>query len=167
MSKSAALELTQVPTVNVGMLIRRPPAAVFQALVDPSITCRFWFTKSTGSLGPGASVQWDWEMYGVSAEVVVKEIEENRRLVFDWGGKGEPRESWTTVEIRFIPAPDDNTYVQVTESGHRGTGEEVVARALDSVGGFTMVVCALKALLELDIVLTVVGDKAPPAGVEL
>lgn len=159
---SADLELTQVPTVNVGMLIRRPPEAVFASLVDPAITTRFWFTNSSGKLGPGATVRWEWEMYGVSTEVSVKEFEEDRRIVFDWG----PKESSTTVEIQFIPWRDDTTYVQVINSGFQCTGDEAVARALDSTGGFTMVLCALKALLEHDVVLTVVADKAPP-GLEL
>src|SRR6266849_3326324 len=122
MTVSADLKLTKMPTVNVGMLIRRPPEPVFAALVDPAITTRFWFTKSSGKLGPGAKVQWDWEMYGVSAEVSVKEFEEHRRIVFDWGPKGSS--STTTVEIRFIPWQDD-TYIQVTESGFQATGDEV------------------------------------------
>src|SRR5205085_1897578 len=78
----AELRLTHAPTVDTGMLIRRPPEAVFTAFVDPDLTTRFWFTKSTGKLAPGASVEWSWEMYGVSARVWVKEFEENRRLVF-------------------------------------------------------------------------------------
>jgi len=49
------------------MLIRRPPGDVFQALVDPAITTRFWFTKSSGELVRGATVRWEWEMYGASA----------------------------------------------------------------------------------------------------
>ncbi|HKF80092.1 MAG TPA: hypothetical protein VKB17_04635, partial [Thermoleophilaceae bacterium] len=60
------LRLTQIPSVKVGMLIRRPPGEVFQALIDPAITTRFWFTGSSGKLVPGASLRWDWEMYGVS-----------------------------------------------------------------------------------------------------
>jgi uncharacterized protein YndB with AHSA1/START domain len=156
------LRLTQAPTANAGMLIRRPPEEVFTAFVDPEVTTRFWFTKSSGRLGPGASVEWSWEMYGVSAKVWVKEFEENRRLVFDWGSE----ESSTSVEMRFIPW-QGNTYVHVTASGFPGDGDQVVARALDSTGGFTMVLSAAKALLEHDVVLTVVADKAPPPGVEL
>jgi hypothetical protein len=30
------LQLTHIPSVQVGMLIRRPPGEVFQALVDPA-----------------------------------------------------------------------------------------------------------------------------------
>src|SRR4051812_839069 len=37
------LQLTHAPSVEVGMLIRRPPGDVFQSLVDPAITARFWF----------------------------------------------------------------------------------------------------------------------------
>ena len=43
---------------------------------------------------------------------------------------------------------------------------EVAARAADSTGGFTFMVCALKALLEHDVVLTVVLD-AHPEGLQL
>jgi uncharacterized protein YndB with AHSA1/START domain len=167
MTVSADFELTQPPIVNAGMLIRRPREAVFAAFIDPAITTQFWFTRSSGGLGPGASVEWAWEMHGVSAEVAITEFEENSKLVFDWGPKGSPRKSWTTVQIRFIPGPDHSTYVQITESRFHGTGDEVVAKALDSTGGFTMVLCALKALLEHDVLLTVVADKAPPAGLDL
>jgi len=61
------LQLTHAPSVEVGVLIRRPPGDVFQALVDPAITTRFWFTKSSGELVRGATVRWEWEMYGASA----------------------------------------------------------------------------------------------------
>jgi uncharacterized protein YndB with AHSA1/START domain len=147
----------------VGMLIRRPPGEVFKALTDPDVTTRFWFTSSTGPLAPGAHVRWDWEMYGVGADVRVKEFEQDRRIVFDWGPEG----SASTVELTFTPWQDDATYVQVTEQGFPGTADYVVARVIDSTGGFDMVLCALKALLEHDVVLKVVADKAPPQGLEL
>ena len=152
------LELTRAPSVEVGMLIRRPPRAVFEALVDPGVTTRFWFTKSSGRLGPGAMVRWEWEMYAAEAKVWVREFEEDQRVVFDWGDE----DATTTVEFRIVPHGDDGAYLQVTETGLDGDGDEVVARALDSTGGFTFMVCALKALLEHDVVLTVVPDAHPP-----
>jgi uncharacterized protein YndB with AHSA1/START domain len=152
------LRLTHIPSVNTGMLIRRPSGEVFQALVDPAITTRFWFTKSSGKMVPGTVIKWDWEMYGVSAEVSVIEVEDNSRIVMNWGFQ----EELTTVEFRFIPWRDNTTYVRVTENGFRGSGDEVVDHAIDSTQGFTMMLCALKAFLEHGVVLTVVGDKAPP-----
>jgi uncharacterized protein YndB with AHSA1/START domain len=157
------LQLSQIPTVKVGMLIRRPPAEVFQAFVDPAVTTRFWFTKSSGKLTPGARIQWDWEMFGVSDQVLVKEVEDNRRILIEWGdGDGS-----TAVEFRFIPWREEATYVQITESGLRGDGDELVSRVAGSTGGFYQVLCALKALLEHDVVLTVIRDHAPPEGLNL
>jgi hypothetical protein len=96
-------------------------------------------------------------MYGVSAEVSVKEIEENRRILIEWGDEHES----TTVEFRLIPW-DDDTYAQVTETGFTGDGDEIVAHVADSTGGFTNVLCALKAFLEHDVELNVVLDHTPP-----
>jgi uncharacterized protein YndB with AHSA1/START domain len=59
------LRLTHIPSVKVGMLIRRPPDEVFQAFVDPAVTTRFWFTRSSGKMTPGASIRWEWEVQGV------------------------------------------------------------------------------------------------------
>jgi uncharacterized protein YndB with AHSA1/START domain len=150
------LRLTHIPTVNTGMLIRRPPEQVFQAFVDPAITTKFWFTKSSGKMTPGAHVQWDWEMYGVSTKVSAKEVEENRRILFDWDDD-KPK----TVEMRFIPWENGATYVEVTETGLSGDGDEILAQATGSTEGFTIVLCALKALLEHDIILTAVQDRFP------
>jgi uncharacterized protein YndB with AHSA1/START domain len=44
------------------MLIRKPVAEVFEAFVNPDITTKFWFTKSSGRLEAGKQVQWEWEM---------------------------------------------------------------------------------------------------------
>jgi uncharacterized protein YndB with AHSA1/START domain len=53
------LKLTHIPSVEVGMLVRKPPSEVFQAFVDPAITTRFWFTKSSGKVVPGATIEWE------------------------------------------------------------------------------------------------------------
>jgi uncharacterized protein YndB with AHSA1/START domain len=155
-------QLSQSPIARKGMLIRKPPPDVFQAFSNPAITTRFWFTKSSGTVMTGAKLKWDWEMFGASAEVSVKEVQENDRIVIAWG---RPDRS-TTVEFRFIPW-EGHTFVQVTESGFGGTADEQVAQALDSTGGFSLVLAAAKALLEHGVVLTVVLDHAPPKGLKL
>ncbi len=150
------LRLTQVPAAKADILIRRPPGAVFQALTDPAITTRFWFTGSSGTMTPGAELRWDWEMHGLSTRVFVKEVDDNRRILFEWGDDNP-----TSVELTFTPRGDDATFVQVTETGLSGSGDEIVARTMGSTVGFTKVLCALKALLEHDVVLTVVLDHDP------
>jgi len=41
------------------MLIRKPANIVFDAIVDPTVTTRFWFTKSSGRLTQDAKVKWE------------------------------------------------------------------------------------------------------------
>ena len=139
------------------MLIRRPVAEVFEAFIDPAITTKFWFTKSTGRLEPGKHITWTWEMYDISVEVEVKEIEVNKRILLEWGNYGE----MTTAEWIFTPYGEDATYVKITNSGFAGDGDKVVREALDSTGGFTWVLAGLKALLEHNIKLNAIEDAFP------
>ncbi|WP_025850820.1 SRPBCC family protein [Paenibacillus ehimensis] len=153
--------LHQAPAAKAEMLIRRPVEEVFEAFVEPAVTTRFWFTKSSGRLEAGKRVRWDWEMYGVSTNVHVKEIEENQRILIEW----EESYGYTTVEWTFTRRADDETFVTVTNTGFQGDGDDIVKQAIGSTEGFTIVLCGLKALLEHNIVLNLVPDKAPDAHV--
>ena len=151
------LQLTRVPVAKAAMLIRKPVAEVFAAFVDPEITTRFWFTKSSGRLEAGKQITWTWEMYDISIQVEVKEVEADKRILIEWGNYG----SMTTVEWVFTPYENDKTYVSITNSGFKGDGDKVVSDALDSKGGFTWVLAGLKALLEQKVELNAIADAFP------
>lgn len=150
-------ELKEPPTVKAEMLIRKPVAEVFEAFVDPAITSKFWFTKGSGKLKAGTKVTWNWEMYDLSETVNVKEVEKNKRIVVEWSAYGVP----TTVEWTFTHRPDDTTFVSITETGFSGSGDEIVGQAIGSTEGFTLVLAGLKAFLEHDVTLNLVGDRFP------
>lgn len=139
------------------MLVRRPVAEVFEAFVNPAVTTRFWFTKSSGRLEPGKDVRWEWEMYGVSTRVSVRALEPNRRILIEWDDPPCP------VEFLFTPRADGTTMVVISNWGFHGSDDEVVARAIDSMGGFAFVLAGLKALLEHDVALNLVADHHPDA----
>jgi len=153
------LKLTKVPSVRVGLLMRTPPEQAFEALRDPAITTRFWYTKSTGPMAPGAALRWHWEMYGVYTDVVVAEVEENRRIAFRWNTQ-DP-DAATDVEFRFDDRGVRGTYVEITETGLRGDGDALVDHVGASTEGFTFVLSALKAYLEHDLVLHIIEDAHP------
>ena len=155
------LQLTQVPVTQTGMLVRKPVGDVFEAFVNPDITTKFWFTKSSGRLEAGKQVQWEWEMYGVSVPVTVKAIEPNARIVIEWPGPAGAR----GVEWRFLPHEGDTTFVAITESGFTGEGDDLVRQVADSTQGFTLVLAGLKAFLEHGVRLNLVADRYPK-GVE-
>jgi uncharacterized protein YndB with AHSA1/START domain len=149
--------LEHVPSTKTGMLIRKPVAEVFEAFVNPDITTNFWFTKGSGRLDAGKDVRWEWEMYDVSIPVTVKDIEPNKRILIEWPGYSGP----TTVEWTFEDRGDGTTFVTITESGFVGDGDELVKQVADSTQGFTLVLAGLKALLEHDVKLNLVGDRFP------
>lgn len=155
------MTLQNPPAVSAQMLIRRPVDEVFEAFVDPSVTSRFWFTKSSGRLEPGAEVQWDWEMYGASAQVKVKEITPNERILIEWGEPPLP------VEWLFTARADDTTLVNITNSGFAGSDDEVISQAIDAMGGFTSLLAGAKALLEHGIELNLVADHYPDASINI
>src|SRR5438876_11076813 len=104
------------------MLIRKPVAEVFKAFVDPAITTQFWFTRSSGRLEAGKQVQWHWEMYGASAEVNVKVVEDHKRILVEWSADGQS----TLVEWVFTPFGADTTFVSITNSGFSGDEQTVI-----------------------------------------
>jgi len=151
------LQLKQVPVMKTGMLIRKPAAVVFRAFVDPTITTQFWFTKASGRLEVGRTVQWEWEMYNISVPVTATTIDPHRRLVVEWPGYG----GRTTVEWLFEEQPDGTTFVRITESGFTGDGDSLVTQVTNSTQGFSLVLAGVKALLEHDIRLNLVADRFP------
>lgn len=144
------------PVAATGMLIRRPVGEVFQAFVDPAVTARFWFTHGSRSLTEGANVTWTWAMYGHATEVQVQAIDPDRRILLTWDNTADP----TEVEWRFEPR-GNHTFVTVENRGFTGTPDEQVAKALDSVGGFNLVLAGAKIWLEHAIEPGFVQDRHP------
>ena len=139
------------------MLIRKPVSEVFQAFINPAITTQFWFTKSSGSLVEGSEVQWTWEMYGHNESVSVKKIEPNLMIVIEWGSDADR----SIVKWSFEEMSDNATFISITNDGFTGDTDKIIAQVRDSTEGFTLVLAGLKALLEHNIQLNLVGDRFP------
>lgn len=149
--------MTETPVAKAGMLIRRPVGEVYEAFLDPTITSRFWFSRGSDRLDAGKPVQWTWDEHGVTVDVEIRELAPNARILIDWSASGEPA---TTVEWTFRELPD-GAYVEVENRGFSGDYGAAVAQALDSVGGFTLVMAGAKAWLEHGIELNLVRDSYP------
>lgn len=148
----------QEPVVRSEMLIRKPVEEVFEAFINPEITTKFWFTKSSDRLEIGKRILWEWEMYGVSDEIYVKDIEKNKRILVE-------SSDGTKIEWLFTPRTNHETFVSIENYGFAGNTEEVLNQCIDAMGGYTIVLCGLKAFLEHKIILNLVMDKAPEAHV--
>ena len=150
------------PVASAAMLIRRPVREVFEAFANPAVTSRFWFTEGSGRLEPGARVRWTWGMYGVGTDVVVKAIETDRRILIDWG---DPEDPAGVTEVAWsFEARGDHTWVTIENRGF-GAGPDALAQALDSVGGFALVLAGAKIWLEHGLDPGFVLDRHPDARV--
>ena len=149
-------EITEPPVAHTAMLIRKPVAEVFEAIIDPAITSHFWFTKGSGRLEVGKTVKWEWEMHNMSNDVTALTIEPNKRIVIQWPGYSGP----TTVTWKFQEV-DSGTFLEVEETGWIGTGDELVKYVCNSTGGFTWTLAGMKAWLEHGLELNLISDRFP------
>jgi uncharacterized protein YndB with AHSA1/START domain len=151
------MNIERAPVGKAAMLIRRPVSDVFEAFVNPAVTTKFWFSRSSGRLEEGNAIQWDWEAFDFSVVVKVKLIEVNRRILIEWENAGK----CSTVEWLFASRPGGMTFVNVTNSGFDGSGDEIVEQALGATEGFTLVLAGLKSLLEHHTDLNLIRDRFP------
>jgi uncharacterized protein YndB with AHSA1/START domain len=135
------MEIREAPVAEAGMLIRRPVADVFEAIVDPAITTKFWFTHGSHRLDSGNEVRWEWRMYGVSTPITVSKIVRNEKIVMQWS---DPP---TTVVWTFSEMPGGTTFVEVRNFGFAGSTDEQVKQAIGSTDGFALVLAGAKAWL--------------------
>lgn len=149
------------PVVKQQMLFRVPVDRVFNAFVDPAVTTKFWFTHSDGPLRTGRTVNWEWRMYGCSTQVRVLDLEPDKRIKIEWGDEN----GRSDVEWMFAQRPDDSTLVTITNDNFSSAAETRMAEAIDSMGGFSLVLANAKAYLEHNIDLKLIADHAPDSHV--
>lgn len=152
------------PIVESQMLIRKPLNEVFEAMINPEITSKFWFTKSSGRVEPGKTLEWEWGQFGVSDMVDILEVNSNEYISLEWK-LGDLK---TKVEMFFESHSDTSTLFKVTESGFWDSPpaedeklEDKIKLMLGQNGGWNLVLCNMKAWLELGINLNLIADHKP------
>lgn len=104
-----------------------------------------------------AIIQWRWEMYNLVVPVCVIEIEENKRILIEWG-QGKQR---STVSWEFNSVNTNLTFLTIKNYNFLGTGDDLLNQIKDSTKGFTFVLSGLKAWLEHKIQLNLTQDAFP------
>jgi len=70
------------PIARAEMLIRRPAPEVFNAFVQPELIKKFWLKDTTGPLGQGARVEWEFMVPGARERVQITAFDAPRRIAF-------------------------------------------------------------------------------------
>jgi len=137
-------------------IVRAAPIEVFNAFVDAEKMSKFWFTRQDDGLQEGETISWfvgkAKDAYAI--EVRVTEVKQPELIRIDWGfGEHVTQVLWLIKDTN-----DGHSILTIEESGFKGSEDQIIAKALDSTGGFNQVTIALKAYLEHDAIINVVTD---------
>jgi uncharacterized protein YndB with AHSA1/START domain len=142
------------PKFQVQLKIRKPVTEVFDAVVRPEKLSGYFLQTASGGLAEGATVKWKFAEVAEEFDVVVRNVVKNERIIFEWpaasGGYN------TRVEMIFKPLDDQNTMVQISESGWR-EDPAGIKESYGNAGGWMHMMCCLKAYLEYGINLRAGG----------
>jgi uncharacterized protein YndB with AHSA1/START domain len=137
---------------EVKLKIRKPPAEVFAAVVDPRKLTGYFVQSSSGPLAEGQTVTWSFAEAPAPLPVKVREVVQNERIVFEWPADGYD----TRVEMIFTPLENGDTMVGIAESGW-ADDEKGRQLSYGNSGGWMHMMCCCKAYLEYDINLRAGG----------
>ncbi|RLQ92341.1 SRPBCC family protein [Falsibacillus albus] len=129
------------------MKIAKPAYEVFEAFVDPEKIGNFWFTSSSERWEQGKTVTLRYEEYNAQGDIKIIEIEENKKIVFEWGANGEGN----LVTITLNEAGQSNTIVEVQEEGFRENDDNLILQLVDNKEGWVFMLTCLKGYLEFDV----------------
>jgi len=143
-------------TAKAQMIIRKPPATVFDAFVDAHTMSKFWFTRRDDGLKQGETISWyvGQGEDAPSVEVRVEHLQPSEKIQIQWGH----RDQFTQVNWHIEKTIDGHSILTIEESGFTGSNQEIIKQALDSTGGFNQVIVALKSLLEHNATVNIVTD---------
>jgi len=146
---------TNDPIAKAEILIKKPIAEVFNAFTQPNRITQFWFDKCSGPIEKDASIEWTWTIFDITIPVKVMSYKENENIIMSWGSGHDQ----SILEWNFTKRSEQTTYVSLINRDFRGNIDEKITTALDTTGGFNLVIAAAKAYLEHGIKLNIVNDK--------
>ncbi|RDU38030.1 hypothetical protein DRW41_00170 [Neobacillus piezotolerans] len=126
------------------MNIHKPANEVYEAIANPEKMANYWFSSGTARIETGRTITWRYDEYNAEGNIKVIETEENRKIVFSWGGEGEE----TLVTIQLNQQEAGNTIVEVTESGFKEDDPHLINKLLGQQQGWIYMLTCLKAYLE-------------------
>lgn len=129
--------------VNVENRILKPVNEVFDAIIDPAKMAHYFISSASGPMKAGSTVMWEFADVGAKVSVDVIEVEENRKVVYDWAASGIK----TRVTIALQPGDPDTTDIAISEA-EWPMDSEGVKRAMGQNAGWTFTMCCLKAYVQ-------------------
>ena len=134
--------------VTTKFKIHKPTNEVFEAIVDPAKIGNFWFSSSSERWEQGKTVTLKYDEYEAEGVINVLEAEENKKIVFSWGGKSDEE---TVVTITLKELDNVSTIIEVNESGLNEDDPEIVNKMQGQKEGWVYMLSCLKGYLEFGV----------------
>lgn len=129
------------------MKIAAPANDVFEAFVDPAKIKNFWFSSSSGRWEQGKTVALKYDEYNAQMDITVKEVIENKKIVFQWGADGEGH----VVTITLNELDNSSSIVEINEEDFDENDDKFVMQLLDNKEGWVYMLTCLKGYLEFGV----------------
>ncbi|QHE62491.1 hypothetical protein FHE72_16795 [Rossellomorea vietnamensis] len=123
------------------MKIQKPAHEIFEAFVDPEKIGGFWFSSSSERWEEGKTVTLRYEEYGAQGDIHILEIQEEKKIVFEWAGNHK-------VTISFTQEETGSTIVGVKEEGFDEDSENIINELVDNKEGWVYMLTCLKGYME-------------------
>jgi uncharacterized protein YndB with AHSA1/START domain len=126
------------------MKIFKPVNEVFDAFVDPTKIGNFWFSSSSERWEQGKTITLKYDEYNAQGDIKVKEIELNRKIVFQWG----TNEEGNIVTIILKELDKSSTIIEINEEGFKETDKDLLSKLIGNKEGWVYMLTCLKGYLE-------------------
>jgi uncharacterized protein YndB with AHSA1/START domain len=123
------------------MKIQKPAREIFEAFVDPEMIGNFWFSSSSERWEEGKKVTLRYEEYDAQGDIHILEIQEEKKIVFEWAGNHK-------VTISFTQEETGSTIVGVKEEGFNEDSENIINELVDNKEGWVYMLTCLKGYME-------------------
>ncbi|MFB7639868.1 SRPBCC family protein [Peribacillus butanolivorans] len=130
--------------VTTKFKILKPVNEVFEAIVDPEKMSNYWFSSGTGRVEQGKTITWRYDEYNAEGVINVLEVEEDKKIVFSWGGYGQE----TVVTITLKELDNTSTIIEVNELGFKEDDPEIINKMIGQKEGWVYMLTCLKGYLE-------------------
>jgi uncharacterized protein YndB with AHSA1/START domain len=128
--------------VRVESQIKRAPADVFAAIVDPAKMSQYFISSGSAPLAPHTRIDWEWADVGAKVTIEVTEIEPDRKIAFRWPADGP------STNVTLVLEPDGARTKLIATEGPFELTDPGVRRALGQNQGWTDFSCSLRAYLQ-------------------
>ena len=133
--------------IKVALTVLKPPAEIFEAIVDPSKMSGYFISKGTGRMEPDTIVNWTFPEMDKAFPVKVGDVVTDKYISFNWGDMDGNE---TFVEMTLKPVRENATQVNISEKS-RPNDEAGIKWFKGNTEGWANFLCCLKAYLEYGI----------------